>query len=123
MVLLDEQWICHEYSSVAFCSTQEEYQGICEWPVGKEEDQVLMQYTGLKDKSGKDIYEGDILSMNARNEWGSYTPVHNLYVFYNIPTAHFLVQEKDATDESHVWSIPTNCEVLGNIYQNLELLN
>ena len=76
----------------------------------------LMQYTGLKDKNGVEIYEGDIIKydfneLNYRIEFLNaefiarrfYENIENLY-----PT------EFDYGKE---------CEVIGNIYENKELLN
>ena len=76
----------------------------------------LMQYTGLKDKNGIEIYEGDIIKydfneLNYRIEFLNaefiarrfYENIENLY-----PT------EFDYGKE---------CEVIGNIYENKELLN
>ena len=82
---------------------------------------ILMQYTGLKDKNGVEIYEGDIIEINHPFRRRKYT---GDVVFsdgqFNGKGFYF----------SH-YDIPNNCfsegieylTVIGNIYQNPELLN
>jgi len=78
---------------------------------------VLMQYTGVKDKNGKEIYEGDIVEM----EFGK-----GIVVF---DSAAFLVRNLD-DDEYYGFDdffslYKGGCylvEVIGNIYENPELL-
>lgn len=80
---------------------------------------VLMQSTGLKDKNGVEIFEGDIVV----NQYGNVG-----YVAYLQQEAGFVVVLKKSdyrlghrnTGESY--DVTTNHEVIGNIHSNPELL-
>jgi hypothetical protein len=78
-------------------------------------DFELMQYTGLKDKNGKEIYEGDILLRERRN-----FPVE----FYQGKCGpcvgdNIMVWRLAAFHNS--WNGP-EVEVIGNIHENPELI-
>ena len=85
------------------------------------EDGPVMQYTGLKDKKGQEIYEGDIVRQAADDE------VIVFKIKYSDNDAAFLrVIAGGASQEwteDYITSIDAErCEVIGNIYQNPKLL-
>lgn len=82
----------------------------------------LMQSTGLKDKNGKEIFEGDILTngidiVDVRNHetLGFYTLVNGREVFFGHETS---IEEF----EEDIEGFTEIAEILGNIYENPELL-
>ena len=82
-------------------------------PIDKIE---LMQSTGLVDKNGKEIFEGDIVKM-AKD-------------VYSEPTYYEVVRHRGGAyrleSKQHgceLWLRHTDCEVVGNVYENKELLN
>lgn len=80
-------------------------------------DAKLMQSTGLKDKNGKEIFEGDIVDYKGRKavvKWhGSYAS----YIY------RFVDELKKRVSEWHpLFLAYLKCEVIGNIYENPELL-
>lgn len=81
----------------------------------------LMQYTGLKDANGVDIYEGDIVKM-----W--YAPMATCNGFIESVDGCFVFNTKQATPNIASLFACANdygnsLSVIGNIYQNPELLN
>jgi len=69
---------------------------------------ILMQYTGLKDKNGKEIYEEDIVKDKERIS----------EVFFE----EGMFRHGNKTGSAAVTLRLKNLEIIGNIYENKELL-
>jgi uncharacterized phage protein (TIGR01671 family) len=76
------------------------------------EGEPIMQFTGLLDANGVEIYEGDVVSI-----WG-----RNLKIEFDESDASFFAVTQDYTicESGQEWG--GNCKVIGNIYENPELL-
>jgi len=72
-------------------------------------DLKFMQYTGMHDKNGKEIYEGDILKSTQKNYCLRMQVRYDNGCFYPVGTFNILGWSEE-------W------EVIGNIYENPELL-
>lgn len=81
---------------------------------------VLTQCTGLKDKNGKLIYEGDILGGTYADGYISYCDKCKSLQYF-IPNFNCLSCEGDV-HWAELVEEDGNLEIIGNIYENPELL-
>lgn len=89
-----------------------------EWIVNN--DLNLMQSTGLEDKNGNEIFDGDILAIETIDE------TLNVNVFWDDEHALFMFESKQYNEKQALAELLEDnsypFEIIGNIYQNPELL-
>ena len=97
----------------------EEWIGILDWATVDPE--TVGQYTGLTDKNGKKIFEGDIIK-HHRRLWGE--DISDIgVVFWNAGTCQYRRTSSQNGETPQVWQSTTEqYEVIGNIHDNPELL-
>ena len=98
------------YSDKDFFSLEEYFSG----QAYQESDD--MQFTGLKDKNGVEIYAGDIVNGWNNNPNG----IHIVEYVSDKYNCGFMAREVNGLGKIHVWY--DGLKVIGNIYENHELL-
>lgn len=92
---------------------------ICNWNAFKVKVSTVGQYTGQKDKNGKNIFEGDIVR-DKSGETG--------YIGYLLQECGFVIIWKDRDSRlghrarNSGYTFDANLEIIGNTYDNPELL-
>ena len=81
------------------------------------DEETIGQYTGLKDKKGVDIYEGDILT--KKSFWPFYIGFEN-GCFVQIPCNK--IKRKNRLEFSRINTYVKEFELVGNIYENPDLV-
>lgn len=79
----------------------------------------LMQYTGLKDKNGKEIYEGDIVDFISVNGVDK-DATKGVIRWDEEDTGFYVDNDNDKYPHVKFW-FTESIEVIGNIYENPEL--
>lgn len=97
----------------------------------------LMEFVGIKDKSGTEVYEGDWLRVAIKGGWVTEGEVRRFIEYGLIGVARnrkwkYLSANRDeplgssgssTAFKPYLWNSYRTIEVIGNIYQNPELLN
>ncbi len=82
----------------------------------RQKHYTAMQYTGLKDKNGVEIYEGDIVKFFSLKDFKE-------VVFKDGAFGYLTYGDSSLVSFSQNYSILKALEVIGNIYENKELLD
>jgi len=106
----------------AWCKENKTMEGFTLWDYMApnwitSKDAPIMQFTGLKDKNGKEIYEGDILVFRLQLEHGL-TDQRYCHVKWEQESCSWILSKFGG----RLMQDNKNYEVIGNIYENKELL-
>lgn len=132
-------WIGHKKEMYSWYQLKAQGDYLAQLLTGVYQGSVIMQYTGLKDKNGVEIYENDILNYsNIDNHHSEFS--HNYVVEFcsqdfgehsyqqtrgwNATPMHRFINEKLTERGNGIHSLfgTHKIEVIGNIHENKDLL-
>ena len=129
------EWVEGYYYKAKYCRTDDELCDYITVPHPKEynepsshyivDPETVGQYTGLKDKNGKRIFEGDIIKYKNTDgiKFNGVALTVIGKVVYNEKNASFAISGKDEIGAKYYDYFPIkNIEVIGNIHDDPELL-
>lgn len=82
----------------------------------------IMQFTGLKDKNGKEIYDGDVIRTTRIDEDGEVVETWQVFWSSDMGGWWLLNCENGESDTLYACNDTYKAEVIGNIYENPSLL-
>ena len=122
----DGEWVEGDLLQTKYHSGHIEYQIMPQTPVSSAYpvlSETIGQYTGLTDKNGKRIFEGDICKFKRFND------VHVGKVVFNVTTASFIMWYQpivgaygEKATQKMLLSVCDYIEIIGNIHDNPELM-
>ena len=120
------EWVEGDVLQTRYHSGHIEYQIMPQTPVSSAYpvlSETIGQYTGLTDKNGVRIFEGDICRFKRFND------IHVGEIVFNVTTASFVMRYQsivgaygEKATQKMLLSVCDDIEVIGNIHDNPELL-
>jgi uncharacterized phage protein (TIGR01671 family) len=86
------------------------------WFKCDEDNCKIQQFTGLLDKNDREIYEGDILKVKGYEKW-----TDTVGYYSNLEVKHSFTESGDSESIGYIY-IPKDREIIGNIFENPELI-
>lgn len=82
--------------------------------------ETVGEYTGLTDKNGKKIFEGDIVVINTSNNCGNINGFTGIVIYHDCGFELQNIEDMDCYE--CMWYENIELEIIGNIHDNPELL-
>lgn len=127
--IIDVEWIDFKNKQITYNSIDFKEFGLVEQT--KFDEIELLEYTGLKDKNGQEIFEGDIVSFVVFDTTGGHQVDKEYKGVIKYQSGIYEVWKSNETEWfqldgpfilNHVWLQDDEFEVVGNIYKNPNLL-